>query len=212
MLVDQVYSGHSGPRLPSAAFNPLLCRLPLSDQSEYVYLASHFAASDDRNKRNLGLPTFVKHLGMIHSFVCRGDGYDALRGFLCGIEFGCNSFLVNTRQLKALMSRSKSCMNGCFQKLGYVVCRPARDIPTLFGQMLPNFACEVLTARQWCIRRAAGPSAVYFQPNLGLEIALEDEQTPPVRDDACPISSLLNRPGPERGVHRMSGESRPAIE
>jgi hypothetical protein len=211
-MLDHVSSGHSGPRLTSAAFNPLLCRLPLSDQSEYVHLASHFAASDDRNKRNLGLPTFIKHLGMIHSFVCRGDSYDALRGFLCGIEFGCNSLLVNTRQLKALMNRSKSCMNGCFQKLGYVVCRPACDILALLGQMLPTFACEVLTARQWCIRRASGPSAVYFQPNLGLEIALEEEQAPPVRDDVCPISSLLNRPGPGRGVHRMPGEFLPTLE
>jgi hypothetical protein len=198
-------------RLPAHVplqISPLAGRLSLSDQAEFIRLMSHFACSDERNRRNLGLSTFVKHLGMIHSFVCRGDSFDALRGAVCGIEFGQQSFLINTRQLKKLMCRSKSCMNGCFQRLGYAVCRPARDLGALFAQVFSRRAAQVFSSRQWCVRRAGESSVVTFAPNLTVEIASAEpakgEQTDGAAAHPCDVTSLLNPSGRhgERGAEK----------
>jgi hypothetical protein len=121
------------------------------------------------------MSTFVKHLGMIHSFVCRGDSGDALRGAVCGIEFAPNAFLINTRQLKKLMVRSKSCMNGCFQRLGYAVCRPNRELSAIFGQLVPYSGEQVFSARQWCVRKATDSHSISFAPNVRFEIVNEPE-------------------------------------
>jgi hypothetical protein len=188
------------PRFGSFAFqgNPLANQLSLSDQAELMHLVTHFASSDDRNKRNLGLSTFVKHLGLIHSFVCRGDSSDALRGAICGIEFADHSFLINTGQLKKLMFRSKSCMNGCFQRLGYSVCKPIKDLGSVFAQIFPQFNTQLFTSRQWCVRRAGASSIVSFSPNVTLEIAIGTEkETQEVEKEVfhpLDINSLLNHP------------------
>jgi hypothetical protein len=186
--------------------SPLLSQLSLSDQAEFIHLVANFASSEDRNKRNLGLSTFVKHLGIIHSFVCRGDAQDALRGAVCGIEFGEHSFLINTRQLKKLMFRSKSCMNGCFQRLGYTVCRSARDLGTVFSRLFPLLSPQSFSSRQWCVRRAGESSVVSFSPNLNLEIASVE---PAEVSSAHPfdIGNLLNHPAAARKGGEDAGKA-----
>lgn len=188
------------PRVnPPASYpDPILYKLPVSNQIEYFHLVNMFAYADDRNKRNLGMTTFIKHLSMIHAFVCRGDSFDALRGMLCGIEFGLNSFLINTGRMKKLMYRSKSCMNGCFQKLGYNVCRPPHDILTLFSQILPGIPSHLLTARQWCVRRASENSQLSFIPNIKVEIAtpLNADPTPETNSSSTPSSPVSPPPPP----------------
>lgn len=183
---------------PGSYPDPILYKLPISNQIEYFHLVNMFAYADDRNKRNLGMTTFIKHLSMIHSFVCRGDSFDALRGMLCGIEFGLNSFLINTGRMKKLMYRSKSCMNGCFQKLGYNVCRPPHDILTLFSQILPGIPSHLLTARQWCVRRASENSQLSFIPNIKVEIAtpLNSDPAPDTNSSSTPSSPVSPPPPP----------------
>lgn len=200
------------------AVDPLLCKLPPSDQAEFFNLVNIFAFADDRNKRNMGMSTFVKHLVMIHSFVCRGDAYDALRGVVCGIEFGLNSFLINTSRLKKLMFRSKSCMNGCFQKLGYTVCRPAHEITGLFAQILPTCSSQLITARHWCVRRVTETSMLCFIPNIKIEIALPETSSPPESPPPEPktkfpfdIQDLLNHQAPVVAIHRMASELLPPL-
>ncbi|OHT08393.1 hypothetical protein TRFO_23163 [Tritrichomonas foetus] len=188
MFFEHFPTRGSTPRNISTSYqnDPLIYKLCPSDQAEYMHLLNMFAFSNDRNKRNLGMPTFIKHLSMIHAFVCRGDAYDSLRGLVCGIEFGFSTFLINTGRLKKLMYRSKSCMNGCFQKLGYSVCRPAHDITTLFAQILPGFGGHMFTSRQWCVRKAGENSALCFIPNIKIEIAATAE-----KGSSIPSSPLL---------------------
>ena len=168
----------------------ILCRLTATDQVEYVSLLNFFAYTDDRYKRNLGMSTFIKHLNSIHDFVCKGDGNDSLRGLLCGIEFSSNSFLINTSRLKKLMFRSKSCMNGCFQKLGYIVCRPSQDISTLFSQILPGINPHWFSTRQWCVRKATEITTTHFTPNVNFEFVTQEATSP-----LPSITTLTNGPG-----------------
>ena len=76
--------------------DPLIKKLPLAEQMEFSRICSYFQLVDDRNKRNFGMTTFIKHLNLIHHFVVRDDGGDALRGLACGILFGKGFLLVNT--------------------------------------------------------------------------------------------------------------------
>jgi hypothetical protein len=226
MFVEHFSIGAMAPAARAVTFqmNPLLCKLSPSDQADYLNLVNLFAYSDDRNKRNLGMATFVKHLSMIHSFVVRGDRFDCLRGVVCGIEFGVSSFLINTSKLKKLMFRSKSCMNGCFQRLGYSVCRPAHDITTLFAQIMPGSGSHLFAARQWCVRKATDASSLCFIPNTKVELgspsgvcspppsplASSDEDRVDRSIDLKPslfrIESLLNRQTGPSGIHRMTFE------
>jgi hypothetical protein len=197
MLVSRTSSVSHSSRPFNLPACTLISRLSPPDQADYLRLVHQFNSSEDRNKRNLGMSTFVKHLGMIHSFVCRGDSCDALRGAACGIEFAPNAFLINTRQLKKLMVRSKSCMNGCFQKLGYGVCRPARELQSVFAQILPGCSEQAFTARQWCVRKANDSHSISFTPNVQFDVVSEREggHNEQVQNDGAwlfDIRNLLN--------------------
>jgi hypothetical protein len=159
----------------------------------------------------MGLSTFIKHIKMIHAYVCRGDSMDALRGAVCGIEFAPNSILVNTRHLKHMMLRSKSCVNMCFQRMGYTACRSSPDISSIFTQILPACRPHVSLARQWCVRKALDSNTILFAPNIPFQIAVDGDATPvePPPDAAAPfpldLKNLLNHPAPGAGLDPMPG-------
>lgn len=150
--------------------DPFVLLLQPFEQAEYYRLAHFIAYSGDRNKRNLGMTTFTKHLKLIHDFICKGDNRDSQRGLICGIQFGNNSLLINTSRLKKLMCRSKSCMNGCFQKLGYSSSKPSQDLSSLLCRITPGISIEALNPRNWCVRRA-GEKCTLFNPNVSLDMA-----------------------------------------
>jgi hypothetical protein len=201
---------------------PLFDLLMAHEKDEFYRLAQFFAYTDEKNKRNYGLPTFIHHLSVIHQFVVRGDQGDVVRGIVCGIEFTPFALLLNTGRLKRLMGRSKSCMNGCFQKLGYQVFKSARDIGSIFAQIYPRYSSSHnFVGRQWCIRRMTYAAAVCFIPNLNVNLLdMENLKTKPKEvarktnsvespveervespDSFFDISRLLNHKEPVRNIH-----------
>ena len=126
-----------GDPMQDVLSDPLAAQLSPAEQSEYARLSAFFRLTDERNKRNEGVTAFIKHLRMIHSFVVRDDGNDALRGLVCGIIFSNPVLVVNTDRLKKFTCRSKSCVNGCFQKLGFDVSRATQELNTFFQSILP---------------------------------------------------------------------------
>ena len=168
MFLPTFQQQQGGPMIPG--YDPLVMVLSPADREDYIRLAQFFTYADDRNKRNLGMPTFIKHLSMIHNFIFRGDASDCLRGLVCGIQFGVNSLLINTSRLKKLMCRSKSCMNGCFQKLGYISSKPSQDLSTLLCKLTPGFRSDALNPRNWCVRRA-GEHCTPFVPNVAIDMS-----------------------------------------
>lgn len=178
------------------AYDPLVGALSPNDQAEYIRLAHFIATSEERNKRNLGMQTFIKHLSMIHDFIHKGDSKDNLRGLVCGIQFGHESLLINTSRLKKLMCRSKSCMNGCFQKMGYMPSRPSQELASLLCKITPGIRSEAMNPRNWCVRRASVKSQLFIQ-NVQMEIAAK--VTTPMtdapsasEDETSTIPSILN--------------------
>lgn len=162
--------------------------LPLGERSEYQDLIDSISADVQQTRRHSALEEFVKHIRRVHKFIARGNTNDSLRGIVCGVEFGTGFILVNTDRLKKVLFRSKSCMNGCFQKLGYDVMRPSHDIVRLFMQLLPNINPEFFAIRQWCVRIVSDQCSVCFVSNLP-EVATRSFETGRIPVQRAPFDS-----------------------
>lgn len=151
--------------------NEILTLLTVEERHLYQNLIDSISTDVQRTRRHSGLNEFVKHITLVHNFVAKGKNTDALRGIICGVEFGRGFILVNTDRLKKVLFRSKSCMNGCFQRLGYDVMRPSHDIVCLFTRLLPNVNPEFFAIRQWCVRLVSDQCTICFRSHLPDSIA-----------------------------------------
>jgi hypothetical protein len=154
--------------------------LPVEERGQYQSLVESIATDVNVSRKHSSVTEFIKHITRVHTFILRGNQNDSLRGVACGIEFGRGFILVNTDRLKKILSRSKSCMNGCWQRLGYDVMRPSHDIVCLFTRLLPNVNPELFAIKQWCIRLVSDECRVCFVPNLpdAIAQAFEVERIP----------------------------------
>ena len=166
--------------------DPYVTNLNFQDQYEFLRLSAYFKFATERNKRNMALLSFGKQINLIKTFIHKGDIYDFDRGLACGILFHLNLILVNTKRLKVFLGKSKSCLNGCFHKLGYAVSRIAtEDHPQLYeffkiyGRNVPNY-------RQWCIR-TTDPLPNHSEPQSDNEIEIDPLEY------GTSIKYLLNR-------------------
>lgn len=173
-------------------------RLSSDEQQELLYLRQLIASHEAKSKKNFGLSTFFEHLSLIHRFVVRGDKGDAYRGFVCGVYFGEGFLLVNTTRLKKLICRSKSCVNGCFHRLGFSMGRSAsQNMNDFFQQILPNLNSALVNTRQWCMRTVSDEAVVCFvpcfqnQPVAKKEVRPSEERKPEAF--MFDIKNLLNK-------------------
>lgn len=170
------------------ASDPLVLQLSFPDQCEFLRLSTFFRYASDRNKRNMALSTFQKHIALIRTFVVRGDYTDFDRGLACGLQFGPNYMLVNTKRLKLFMGRSKSCLNGCFHKSGFNVTRISSEENRVISEFSRRFGKPLPFPRQWCIR-SNDPSIA----TPGSESISESEIEIEPLESYLAVSSLLNR-------------------
>lgn len=170
------------------ATDPLVLALPFQDQCEFLRLTTFFRFASDRNKRNMALSTFQKHIQLIQNFVCHGDYLDFDRGLACGVEFGPNYMLVNTKRLKLFMGRSKSCLNGCFHKCGYGVARISSEDNQIISEFSRRFGRPLPQPRQWCIR-SNDPAITTSQSEIQSDTEIEIEPMESFLD----IRNLLNK-------------------
>jgi hypothetical protein len=147
--------------------------LPVNDRGQYTQLVESIFQDLDKSRKHSSIPEFIKHISLVHRFIARGNSNDALRGVVCGVEFGRGFILVNTERLKKILFRSKSCMNGCWQRLGYDVMRPSHDVVCLFTRLLPHVSPEFFAIKQWCVRLVSDDSRICFAANLPEGIAFE---------------------------------------
>lgn len=180
--------------------------LPVEERAQYQILVNSISTDVQRARRHCGLSEFIKHITLVHRFVRQGNSNDSLRGIVCGVEFGRGFILVNTDRLKKILFRSKSCMNGCFQRLGYDVMRPSHDLVCLFTRLLPSVKPEFFAIRQWCVRLVTDQCTVCFLSNMPDSIASSFEvhripaqrqfyqqqqtQSPPLTSNSHQISQL----------------------
>jgi hypothetical protein len=143
-------------------------RLRPEEQASYRAMQAIVGRPENRYNRFRRLATLKTSVDEIRKFCIRGDDRDSARCLVCGIcwldgeEIG-----INTRQLRILIAKSKSSINGAFAKMNYVTCpSKEREIARLCRALplLKKFPAEL---RQWTIRSPIAKITVAPAPVTG---------------------------------------------
>ena len=162
--------------------NTFIQLLSPADRIEYDELKKKVGSPENRYNRNKRIQTFTEIIESIRQFCIKNDDDDWKRCLVCGIcwiphststdlsplspsevdDLNDNSFYgwtnnhdlaINTRQLRVLIAKSKSTINGALAKMGYEsVPTKGSDAEDLISAIpfLNNHYTEI---RQWTIRR-----------------------------------------------------------
>lgn len=151
--------------------NQILEKLSDSDRSCYQILKQMLTSSACKNRRNKSAETFQDVVDSIHAFVMRGDENDLNRGIACGMFWVNNDIAINTRQLRILLNKCKSSINGSLQMIGYSSPSSKTDTSTLLVNIFPFWKDNFRELRQWTIRRRT--SGAVHSPKLLLNEFLQ---------------------------------------
>jgi hypothetical protein len=137
--------------------------LSSEDQIRYTSLQQELSAPSRRNRRNRSLATFGEVIGAIRQFVVRNDENDWKRAIVCGICWLDVTIGVNTRQLRLLIAKCKSSINGSFQSLGFGFVSTGSDCMAAIVQYFPVLKSNFVELRQWTLRYS-GPPVRFVSP------------------------------------------------
>lgn len=136
------------PQLPG--FYDLLSE---NDKEGYNQLRSALSSKNCRNRRNKRLETFSEMLNAIHNYAIRNDDDDWKRCLVCGVLWLSNGIAINTRQMRLLIDKCKSSINGSLHRMGYsaVTCRG--DTSNQIVELIPMLKNNFPELRQWTVRQ-----------------------------------------------------------
>jgi hypothetical protein len=146
---------------------------------------------------------FSEDLLMLLEFIERSPGGREDRAILVGLAFAGPYVCVNTRQLKALLGRCKSSINGSFHVLGYASMKSRAS--ECLAAVLPSLMKELPLLRQWTVRCASENAPFCFASRYWpLPFAPEAVviEIPPPRADHRPIPLPIL--GPEKPEFDLS--------
>ena len=127
------------------------------DKATYLQLKHEFTAGNVKRVRNNRLETFDGILDAIRSFAERGDENDWRRFLVCGVCWMDNAIAINTRQLRLLVSKCKSSINGSLQKIGYSTNMSHTESWKILFPHIPLLKDHFSQLRQWTIRYKGVP-------------------------------------------------------
>lgn len=127
--------------------------LTKADQEHYIYLQKNLSSPACKNRRNHSKETFGNILSTIKKFVQRNDENDWKRALVCGVGWIDNVIAVNTRQLRLLIAKCKSSINGSFQALGYGAVPTSTDTNGTLTNLFPTLKNDFAELRQWSVRQ-----------------------------------------------------------
>lgn len=126
------------------------------DKAQYNRLKLDFSAGSVKRVRNNRLETFDGILDIIRSFAERGNENDWRRFLVCGVCWLDNAIAINTRQLRLLVSKCKSSINGSLQKMGYTTNMSHSESWKILFPHIPLLKDHFSELRQWTIRYKTG--------------------------------------------------------
>ena len=142
-----------------------------SDKQQYNIMKTLLSSSQTKNRRNKSAETFQDVLDTIKLYVVRGDDNDLYRGIVCGIYWINDDIVINTRQLRLLLDKCKSSINGSFQMIGYLSPSSSTDTTPILSKTFPFWKDNFKEIRQWTIR--AKPKSSTRSPKVLVKQYLE---------------------------------------
>ena len=134
------------------------------DRIQYSYLRMNLSTPLNKNQRNKRVETFADSLSAIKLFCVRGDQDDWKRCLVCGVAWLGDNVAINTRQLRLLIFKCKSSINGSLLKMGFNVTVGRTETSHEIVQQFPIIRDNTSEIRQWTIRRRAEPGEQTEQP------------------------------------------------
>lgn len=127
----------------------------LSETDMYNYRLLQAALDAGCTKRNRGhrIEAFDAILDAIKRYTEQNDENDWKRSIVCGICWMDNMIAINTRQLRLLINKCKSSINGSLQKLGFLTNPSHSESWKVLFERIPYLKDNFCELRQWTIRR-----------------------------------------------------------
>jgi len=136
--------------------------LSQEDRNEFIRLRASFHHGQKISSKDRRIVTFSKELTVVLKFLERSSENMENRCILAGVCFVGPIVCVNTRQLKAFLSRCKSSINGSFQQLGFVALRTKSKARNCVLTALPSLQNNQNILRQWTVRYASDETRFCF--------------------------------------------------
>ena len=130
------------------------------DKLQYTTLQKNFSSGALKKLRNGRAETFEEILEEIRQFCIKEDDptNDWKRFLVCGICWMDQAIAINTRQLKLLVCKCKSSINGSLQKMGYTTNMAHSESWKILFPKIPLLKDHYSELRKWTIRYKPGCS------------------------------------------------------
>lgn len=124
-----------------------------NDRKLYDELQQNVGSPDFRYNRNRRISTLMDIFEYIRDY-CEYSEEDQWKRYLvCGICWFKDCVAINTRQLRLLIAKSKSAINGAFVKMGYQTIPTKGEERTMLLEKIPFLSSHYSDLRQWTIRK-----------------------------------------------------------
>jgi hypothetical protein len=165
-----------------------LALLAEADRIEYLGLRDRFHDELAKSKKGERLESFTDRLKKIRRFIDRQDEHDWKRSLVCGVVFLPDGLALNIQQLRILLGRCKSSINGSLQQLGYTSEPQTQTTSQDFLMKIPAGYHNTADLKKWTIRRNPAAS-VEILPRSPFLIPLPSLWTPP----AAPATNTMQQ-------------------
>ncbi|KAK8900186.1 hypothetical protein M9Y10_002509 [Tritrichomonas musculus] len=136
----------------------LLCD---DDKVDYIAIKNRFQDEINLSRHGERLDVFVSRLRIVRRFINK----DLIplnrwrRMVSCGIIFldNCDALAINIQQLKILLGKCKSSINGSLQQLGYIAKPSTNEINQEISQQIPLIKEDYFELKKWTIRYGKFP-------------------------------------------------------
>lgn len=168
------------------------------DQCQYRELQKILTSPENRYARNRRIETLKESLEEIRKFCIRNDENDWKRCLVCGVIWlnenkssndvkkkneeknNFESISINIRQLKVILDKSKSTINGAMAKMGFVTFPTKGDDQDILYKAMPYFEGKYFEMRQWTIRKR----------KLNENEKINENEKPKTKEDEIPFISF----------------------
>jgi hypothetical protein len=138
--------------------------LSAHDQRFYSALRERFLQKRSAEKGENAL-LFRSEIQTVIEFIDHSQIGREQRSIIAGLALSGSFILVNTRQLKHLIRRCKSSINGSFQHMGCLAVKPKSKARECILGILPTLRTDQGAIRQWTVRFNKSNSGTLFQMN-----------------------------------------------
>jgi hypothetical protein len=144
--------------------------LSTDDQCEYVALCTRFRDAIAQSRRGEGVDVFLQRLKDVRAFIEREPSSMWKRGTVCGVIFLKGSLAINIQQLRLLMGKCKSSINGSLQQLGYLSKPSTPEIDQQLAALVPSLLEDHIEMKKWTIRYGEIPEEPHAEADQKEEI------------------------------------------